>query len=58
MSNAIIDLKKMKDPEIMFDFVCAANYFAGGAGAKMPVEDSRQVYEKIVQLILKKNKSL
>lgn len=48
----------MKDPDLMFDFVCAANYFAGNAGAKMPVEDSRQVYKKIVQLILKKNKSL
>lgn len=58
MSDAILDLKKMKDPDLMFDFVCAANYFAGNAGAKMPVEDSRQVYEKIVQLIIKKNKSL
>ncbi len=58
MSKAILELKKMKDPALMFDFVCAANYFAGNAGAKMPVEDSRQVYEKIVQLIIKKNKSL
>lgn len=58
MSNAILDLKKMKDPDLMFDFVCAANYFAGNAGAKMLVEDSRQVYEKIVKLIIKKNKPL
>lgn len=58
LNKAILDLKKMEDPDLMFDFVCAANYFAGNAGAKIPVEESRQVYEKIVQLIIKKNKPL
>jgi len=58
MNKAILDLKKMKDPDLMFDFVCAANYFAGSAGAKIPVQENRQVYEKIEQLIIKKNKLL
>lgn len=39
MNKAILDLKKMKNPDLMFDFVCAANYFAGNIGAKIPVEE-------------------
>ena len=38
MNKAILDLKKMKK-DLMFDFVCTANYFAGNIGAKIPVEE-------------------
>jgi hypothetical protein len=48
--DAIMDLK---NPDEMFDLVCAGCYFAGNLDGMMPVDESRKVFEKIKKLLRK-----
>lgn len=46
----------LKDPFQIFDLTCASNYFAGKFNQPMPVDDSRQAFNRIKELILKDSK--
>jgi hypothetical protein len=45
--------KRMKDPDKLFDLICVANYFAGTFDRRMPVDENREVFERIKKLIKK-----
>lgn len=45
---------KSNDIDSMFDLICTKNYFAGQFGGKVPVDESRLVFKKIVKLITAK----
>ena len=44
-------LKKLKDPDEIFDMVCTYCYFAGNFNNKMPVDESRKAFELIKKLL-------
>ena len=44
-------IKRLKDPDQIFDLVCAANYFAGNFNANIPVDESRKAFKRIKQLL-------
>ena len=48
-------IMKLKDPLEIFDLVCAANYFCGNFNQPMPVDQSREAFERI-KLLLSDNK--
>lgn len=48
-------IMKLKDPLEIFDLVCAANYFCGNFNQPMPVDQSREAFERI-KLLLADNK--
>jgi hypothetical protein len=41
----------LKDPDEIFDLVCAANYFCGNFNNQMPVEESRKAFKRIKKLL-------
>lgn len=42
------EIKKLKDLSEMFDLTCVTNYFAGQFGNKVPVDESRNIFNLIV----------
>ena len=44
-------IMKLKDPDEIFDLVCAANYFAGNFNQNMPVDESRKAFKRIKKLL-------
>ena len=42
---------KLKDPDEIFDLVCAGNYFAGNFNSRMPVDESRKAFKRIKKLL-------
>ena len=50
-------IRGLKDPDQIFDLVCAANYFAGNFNANVPVEESRKAFGVIKKLLKKSNRS-
>ena len=44
-------IMKLKDPLEIFDLVCAANYFCGNFNQPMPVDQSREAFERIKLLL-------
>jgi len=44
-------IKRLKDPDQIFDMVCAYNYFAGTFKNLIPVDDSREAFERIKMLL-------
>ncbi len=49
-------LLKLKDPMQIFDLTCANCYFAGRFNGQMPVDESRECFERIKELIIKELK--
>lgn len=43
--------KGVKDPALMFDLICVANYFAGMLEHKMPVDENREIFQRIKKLL-------
>lgn len=41
----------IKKPDLLFDLVCYHNFVAGQFDGKIPVQESRQVYEEIKRLL-------
>lgn len=41
----------VSDPDLLFDLVCAQNWFAGNLDQKIPVEKSREVFRGIKELL-------
>ena len=48
-------IMELKDPLEIFDLVCASNYFCGNFNQPMPVDNSREAFERI-KLLLSDNK--
>lgn len=46
-------IMKLKDPLQIFDLTCAANYFCGNFNQPIPVDQSREAFERIKQLLTK-----
>lgn len=44
-------MKTLKNPDEIFDLVCAANYFCGNFNSPIPVEDSRKAFKRIKKLL-------
>jgi len=44
-------IMKLKNPLEIFDLVCAANYFCGNFNQPMPVDQSREAFERIKLLL-------
>lgn len=44
---------ELKNPDQMFDLICATNYFAGQFDGNIPIDDSRKVFERIKSLLRK-----
>lgn len=42
---------KLKDPLQIFDLTCANNYFAGKFNLNIPVDNSREAFERIKELL-------
>jgi hypothetical protein len=53
----LLDIKNPKEVGMIFDLVCANNYFAGQFDLNIPVDESRQVFEHIKNLLAKKKSS-
>ena len=49
--NPYKEIERMKNPDKMFDLVLAGAYLRGQLGGKMPVDESRLVFEKIKKLL-------
>ncbi len=45
-------IMKLKDPLEIFDLICASNYFCGNFNQPMPVDNSREAFERIKQLLI------
>lgn len=56
MSKEFDDLMSLKDPDLLFDAICLANYVKGFFNLNIPVDESRMVFKKIKSL-LKKEKT-
>lgn len=48
--------KGVKEPGLLFDLVCARNWFAGNLNQNIPVDESRQVFREIKRLIISQEK--
>ena len=48
-------IMKLKDPMEIFDLICVANYFCGNFNQPIPVDQSREAFERI-KLLLADNK--
>ena len=48
-------IMKLKDPMEIFDLICVANYFCGNFNQPIPVDQSREAFERI-KLLLTGNK--
>lgn len=44
-------IMKLKNPDEIFDLVCAANYFAGNFNQNIPVDNSRKAFKRIKELL-------
>lgn len=53
MTSQINSLLRMKNPDQIFDLICAYNYFWGTSHNKVPVEENRLVFKRIKKLIAK-----
>ena len=42
---------KLKDPMEIFDLICVANYFCGNFNQPIPVDQSREAFERIKLLL-------
>ncbi len=51
----ILRKKKLKDLTGMLDYICTANYFDGKFGNKIRVEENREAFEHIINLINKED---
>ncbi len=49
----LLRMRSPKNVDQMFDLICAHNYFQGQFNGKIPVDDSRKVFEKIKKLLKK-----
>ena len=51
----VLRMRKPKESELdsAFDLVCSMNYFAGQFGQNIPVDKSREVWNKLKELIRK-----
>jgi hypothetical protein len=47
-------IRRLKNPDEIFDLICSANYFAGNFNANIPVEESRKAFERI-KILLKES---
>lgn len=47
----LLRMTSPKHIDEIFDFICSRNYFAGQFGGKIPVEESRLVFEHLKKLI-------
>ena len=45
------DIRRLRNPDRIFDLICASNYFAGQFNSNMPVEESRKSFERIKKLL-------
>jgi len=45
--------EEIKDPDMLFDAICLKNYVSGGIGSNIPVDESREMFERIKQLLRK-----
>lgn len=52
-SKAFAQLLKEKNPDDIFDLVCAAMWFSGNLDQNIPVDDAREVFAHIKKLVLK-----
>lgn len=43
--------KGVKDPDMLFDLICAANWFNGNLDGKMPVDQIRQAFAYLKTLL-------
>ena len=50
-------IKGLKDPDQIFDLVCAANYFCGNFNSNMPVDENREAFDVIKKLLVEANKT-
>ncbi len=48
-------IKGLRDPDEIFDLICAANYFAGNFNNNMPVDESRKAFKQIKKLLKKRS---
>jgi hypothetical protein len=49
----LLDIKDPKEVDMIFDMVCANNYFAGQFDLNIPVDESREVFKHIKKLLKK-----
>ncbi len=50
-NKALKEVLGLNDPDSMFDMVVVAAYVAGQARANIPVDDCREIFEKIKLLV-------
>ena len=50
-------IMKLKDPDQIFDLICAANYFCGNFNNPIPVDESRKAFKRIKQLLKNKKEN-
>lgn len=48
------EIGRLKDPLTMFDLCIAGSFMAGQLGGKIPVDETRKVFEKIKKILEKK----
>jgi hypothetical protein len=56
VKDPFADLLRMRSPkkvDLIFDMVCAGNYFAGQFGNPIPVDKNREVLEHIKKLLIR-----
>ena len=46
-------IKRLKDPDEIFDLICVANYFAGNFNQNIPIDESRKSFKRIKKLLIK-----
>jgi hypothetical protein len=44
----------VKNPETLFDMICARNWFCGNLDSNIPVDESREAYHAMKEMILDK----
>lgn len=44
----------LEDPSVMFDLVVWGSYVRGSLNGKIPVDEAREIYKRIVKAIKKK----
>jgi len=49
----LYQILKLKNPDLMFDMVITNAYFCGQFDKNMPVDESREVFEKMKKLLKK-----
>lgn len=53
--SALNEIMALKDPDQMFDLIVMMAYMRGNLNGMVPVDESRQVFEKIKKLLTPTN---